>query len=54
MKLLHNEELRQIVGGTITAAFLTALVRGVNAYLDIGRSVGSAIRRILTKNVCSV
>jgi hypothetical protein len=54
MKLLHNEELLKITGGAITAAFMTALVRGINAYLDVGRSLGSAIRRVITKSICSV
>lgn len=52
MKKLNNDELLKITGGTLTAAFMTALVRGLNAYLEVGRSLGSAIRRVMTKNVC--
>lgn len=54
MNLLHKEELLQITGGALTAAFLTALVRGINVYLEVGRSLGSAIRRAMTKNVCKI
>lgn len=49
---LTKQELHQIMGGAITAAFLNAIARGINAILDLGRSVGTAIRRIGNGSVC--
>lgn len=54
MKKLENNELYQIYGGAITASFITAVVRAVNGILDLGRSLGSAIRRIQNGKVCSL
>ncbi len=55
MRTLEDEELKSIQGGTdISASFITAIVRGVNAFLDIGRSLGTVIRRLASGNVCSV
>lgn len=54
MKKIENNELHQIYGGAITAGFITAVVRAVNSILDLGRSLGSAIRRIQNGKVCSL
>jgi bacteriocin-like protein len=51
---LTNKELKQIVGGAVTAAFINAIARGINTFLDLGRSVGTAIRRIGTGKICSL
>lgn len=51
--MLKEKELKQIVGGAgLTAALLAAIVRGVNSIADLGRSLGSAIRRIQTGRMC--
>jgi len=47
MKELTKEELKQISGGGISATL-------VNTFLDVGRSFGSAIRRMIEKNVCPI
>lgn len=53
MRKLEKEEMLNVSGGAgITASFVTALVRGVNSFLDVGRSIGSSIRRIFERNVC--
>lgn len=50
MKELNKEEMLKVNGGAgFTASFLSAIVRGVNSFLDVGRSIGSAIRRIYEK-----
>ena len=54
MKNLTNDELMNISGGGLTAAFLTATAKLVNTVYDIGRAFGSAIRRISSGNVCPV
>lgn len=54
MEVLKNEELKNIQGGGLSASLITALVRAVNGLLDLGRSLGSAIRRIQSGSVCSL
>lgn len=49
---LQNDELLVIQGGAITAAWITAIVRGVNAIMDVGRALGTVIRRAQTGNLC--
>ena len=44
MKELTKEELKQISGGGISASLVNAFIRGVNTFLDVGSSFGSAIR----------
>lgn len=51
--MLEKEELLNIVGGiSITASLINSLYRGVNSILELGRSLGSAIRRISGGNMC--
>ena len=54
MRELNKEELKTISGGAITAALLSAIVKGAETLLEAGRCLGTAIRRIFTKNVCVV
>lgn len=49
---LKKEELLNINGGSISASYITALVRGINSLLELGRSLGSALRRIFSGNIC--
>lgn len=49
---LNKNELLNIEGGAISAAYITAIVRGVNALLDLGRSLGTAIRRVISNSIC--
>lgn len=48
---LEKTELQSIIGGA-NATYINAVVRGVNTLLDIGRSFGSAIRRLTSGNIC--
>ena len=50
--MLKEDELKQIMGGSITASWISALARGINSIMDLGRSLGSAIRRIQTGKLC--
>ena len=52
MKSLSNNELLNVSGGNISCTLISALTRGVNTLLDMGRSLGNAIRRIGSGNVC--
>ena len=49
---LEKEELLRINGGSITAAYITSLVRGINSILELGRSFGTALRRVFTGQLC--
>ncbi len=51
---MRKEELVLVVGGasSITGTVLNAVIRAVNAALEVGRSLGTAIRRIKTRQVC--
>lgn len=52
---MEKQELLQIVGGiNITGAFLNYIVKGINAFMDLGRSLGGAIRRIRSGKLCPV
>ena len=48
-----DEELMDIQGGiSLTSGILNALGNGAKIILEIGRSLGSAIRRSFSGNVC--
>ena len=50
---LKNDELKMIKAGAgVTASFINAIMSGINSFLDIGRYLGSSIRRISSKNYC--
>lgn len=52
---MRKEELVLIVGGSsISGTVLNAVIRAVNAALEVGRSLGTAIRRIRARQVCPV
>ena len=49
---IYKQQLLQIYGGGISGTLLNSIVRGINALLDLGRSLGTAIRRIGNNSVC--
>ena len=52
---LNNEELFTVNGGaSITGTLINAFARGINSLLDLGRSLGSAVRRIITGSMCEI
>lgn len=50
--MYNKEELLNIYGGALSGAVVNALVRAINAVLEVGRSLGSAIRRITSGTSC--
>lgn len=56
MKKLTKKEMLNLYGGAsaITGAFLSSLIKGINIILELGRSVGSAIRRGSSGKLCSI
>lgn len=53
MKKLKKEELLAIKAGAISATYINAIAKGIDAILDLGRSFGTAIRRWVTDSVCT-
>ena len=53
MKKLSNLEMKNISGGgTISGSLFSALAKGFNIFVDIGRALGSSIRRLVNNNMC--
>jgi len=52
---LNKNELMCVEGGIkITATLINSVAKGVNTILNLGRALGSSIRRIGSKKLCSV
>lgn len=51
---MKDNELLLVSGGALSASLMNAVSRGIKNILDLGRTVGSAIRRIKTGSICSV
>ena len=54
MRRLEKEELLCIEGGAVSAAFLNAISRAISTVLNLGKTIGSIIRRTTSGNYCSV
>ncbi len=52
--ILTKEELLKIKGGEVSASLVNAIARGISVFLDLGRTIGSAIRRATTGKNCSL
>lgn len=52
MKLTKEEQLN-IYGGSVSSTMVNAIVKGINILIELGRSLGSSIRRISDNNMCS-
>ena len=53
MKRLNKNELANINGGALSATLINSITQGIGIFLDLGRTVGSGIRRIISGKVCS-
>lgn len=52
--MLRKEEMLDIKGGGITSTIINAATRLISQVLDLGKTVGSAIRRISTGKLCRI
>ena len=51
--MLKKKELKQIKGGaSISASMINSFIRGINSFMDIGRYLGSSIRRFVGGSSC--
>ena len=54
MKELSKKETMALYGGGgITAAIINALTKGFSLFVDVGRFLGSSIRRIFDNKLCN-
>lgn len=52
---LTKKEAKMISGGAgISGTLINALIKGFNAFMDIGRYFGSSIRRLIGGNYCPI
>lgn len=55
MNKLKKHELIEIkAGATISGTLFNAIARGVTVFTDLGRYLGSAIRRMTSKSYCKL
>lgn len=52
--MLSNEELINVKGGAFSSTLLNSVSRLIDTLLKLGQTVGSAIRRSLSKNYCKI
>jgi len=52
MKELNISKQKSLYGGNITATIYNGIVKGLTIFTDIGRYLGSSIRRIFDGNPC--
>ncbi len=51
--MMDNNELIEIKGGSgLSGNIISAIVRAFSLALELGRSLGTALRRSKTKNYC--
>lgn len=56
MMKLESKELQKIEGGSVTfnATYLNALYKISSLLFDVGRELGSSIRRVSSKSLCPI
>ena len=50
--ILSKKELLNVTGGSVTPGLINAITKGINAFLELGRVIGTAIRRASTGKSC--
>ena len=51
---LTDKQLKAINGGSISATLINAIVKGFELIIELGRSLGSSIRRVTSGKSCSL
>ena len=49
---MREEELNNIYGGAFSAALFNALSRGINTLYELGRSLGTSLKMVISKKKC--
>lgn len=50
---LDKKELMSIYGGSLSSTMISAIVKGISLLIDLGKSLGSTIRRVSDNRACS-
>ena len=45
--------MKQIKAGSLSGSLISAFIKGFTTFTDLGRYVGSSIRRLVNKNMCN-
>lgn len=55
LSIISNESLFNLTGGiSISGSLINAFTSGIKTVLEVGRSFGTSIRRIITNNLCHI
>ena len=55
MEILDNKTLMSIDGGlSLSGAIINAFTSSAKAVLDLGRSLGTAVRRVVSNSLCKL
>ena len=49
---ISDDELLRIYGGSVSATFINAFVKGISLLVELGKSLGSSIRRVSDNKIC--
>ncbi len=52
MKKLNKNQMKNIKATGLNGTILNAILRGANIFIDVGRNMGSSVRRFVSKNLC--
>ena len=53
--MLNDDLLKKYYGGlSINASVLNALARGITTILELGRSLGTALKRSISGSMCKI
>ena len=52
MRELTTKETKNMYAGGISASMFSFILKGFNVFTDLGRYLGSSIRRIYDHNLC--
>jgi len=54
-RIEKEKDLLEISGGVnVSGSIINAFAKGINSILDLGRSLGTAIRRLYNGNLCKI
>ena len=52
--ILGDKDLLNLRGGNLNATFINAIVKGISLLMELGKTLGSTIRRVTTNSSCKI
>lgn len=49
---INDKEAKLIFGGSVSSTFVNAVVKGIFLIVELGKSLGSSIRRVSDNKIC--